>query len=97
MEANMRRPNMRRLILAGLLCLPGLVVVEPAQAETWCLRSLGSDAGVCAFPSARDCTQAAAFSAFGGRCERQAIGPATPDKRRSDRKRAQERPDRWWW
>jgi len=34
---------MRRLMLAGLLCLSGLVVEAPARAEIWCLRGFDSD------------------------------------------------------
>ena len=88
---------MRRLILAGLLCLPGLVAATPARAEIWCLGSFDSSPGTCVFVSLQDCVRAAAVGAFGGRCERQGFAPrATPDKRRTDRKRTPERREQWW-
>lgn len=93
---------MRKSMLAGLLCAAGLVAATPVRAETWCLRSSGSESGVCVFPSARDCTMAATYSAFGGICEREALGPRPKtDKRRTDRKSTRERQkgrqDQWWW
>jgi hypothetical protein len=89
---------MRQWMLAGLLCASGLLAAAPAQAEMWCLRQPGSQSQVCAFPSARDCTMAATFGAFGGICEREALGPRPKaDKRRTDRKSARERRDQWWW
>ena len=88
---------MRRLILAGLLCLSGLVVAAPARAEIWCLRGFDSDRGACVFPLLQDCVRAASVGAFGGRCERQGFSTrATSDKRQTDRKRAQGHPDQWW-
>jgi hypothetical protein len=88
--------SMRRLILAGLVCLSGLVMAAPAHAEIWCLRTFDSDSGTCVFISLQDCVRAAAVGAFGGRCERQGFAPATSDKRRTDRKRTQERSRQWW-
>ena len=89
---------MRRLILAGLLCLSGLVTAAPAHAETWCLRGFGSGPGTCVFISLQDCVRAAAVGAFGGRCERQEFTPrAASDKRGADRTRPLERRPEWWW
>jgi hypothetical protein len=91
---------MRHWMLAGLLCASALLAAVPAQAEAWCLRQPGSQSQVCVFPSARDCTMAATFSAFGGICEREALGPrpkAKAEKRRTDRKSARDRQDQWWW
>ena len=86
--------NMRRLILAGLLCLFGLLTSELARAEIWCLRSFDNGSGACVFPSLQDCVRAAAVGAFGGRCERQGFTPSvTTDKRRTDRKRHARRRD----
>ena len=94
----MLRPITHRLILAGLLCLSGLVTAAPAHAEIWCLRSFDSGPpGTCVFISLQDCVRAASVGAFGGRCERQGFAPrATSDKRRTDRKRAPERREQWW-
>jgi hypothetical protein len=97
---------MGKVISAGLLCVLGLLAAPAVQAETWCLRQHGSQSQVCAFPSARDCTMAATFGAFGGVCEREALGPRPKaDKRRTDRKPARDRQesrqdrrqDPWWW
>jgi Protein of unknown function (DUF3551) len=88
---------MRRLMLAGLLCLSGLVVAAPARAEIWCLRGFDSDRGACVFPSLQDCVRAASVGAFGGSCERRGFSTrATPDKRGTDRKRPLERRSEWW-
>jgi hypothetical protein len=86
----------RPLLLAGLLCAACVVAAGPMRADTWCLRSFGTEFAVCAFPSAWDCTRAAAIGA-GGSCERKAFAPPPrPDKRRTERKR-DNRPGEWWW
>ena len=73
---------MSRTFLASPLFALALLP-SPAQAETWCLKSFGQERGVCAFPSGRDCAQAARFSAFGGVCEREQLGNTKPAMRRS--------------
>jgi len=68
---------MPRLLMAMLIVPAGLLLAllaaVPASAEIWCLRTPGQSGGACVFPSGRDCARAAAYTAFGGVCERQPI------------------------
>ena len=88
---------MRDMVKTGAFALLLAIVAQPAQADIWCLRDLGSsDSGACVFPSAQDCAFAARMSPFGGACQRQPLGsqdrrdqqqdrPATRRQSRSDR------------
>jgi len=68
---------MPRLLMAMLIVPAGLLLTllttVPASAEIWCLRTPGQSGGACVFPSGLDCARSAAYSAFGGVCERQPI------------------------
>jgi len=73
---------MRRVLSAGLVLaasVAALAIPTSARAEMWCIRDFGSDRPVCVFPSARDCTSAAAIR--GGICERQQLAPRKPASR----------------
>jgi hypothetical protein len=75
-------------LLAGLFVL----LAEPAQAETWCIRDAGSPPpGACVFPSSHECGMAARMNPFGGICEREPLGSdnkGTSGRRSAKRKAA---------
>ena len=49
-----------KMLGAGLLAGLFVLLAEPAQAETWCIRDAGSPPpGACVFPSSHDCGMAA--------------------------------------
>jgi hypothetical protein len=64
-----------KMLGAGLLAGLFVLLAEPAQAETWCIRDAGSPPpGACVFPSSHECGMAARMNPFGGICEREPLG-----------------------
>jgi hypothetical protein len=79
---------MRNMVKAGTFAVLLVIVIQPqpAQADIWCLRDLGSSgSGACVFPSAQDCAFAARMSPFGGACQRQPL--ESQDRRDQQRDR----------
>jgi hypothetical protein len=78
-----------KMLGAGLLAGLFVLLAEPAQAETWCIRDAGSPPpGACVFPSSHDCGMAARMNPFGGICEREPLGFGTENKGTSGRRAA---------
>jgi hypothetical protein len=78
-----------KMLGAGLLAGLFVLLAEPAQAETWCIRDAGSPPpGACVFPSSHDCGMAARMNPFGGICEREPLGSGTEYKGTSGRRAA---------
>ena len=78
-----------KMLGAGLLAGLFVLLAEPAQAETWCIRDAGGPPpGACVFPSSHDCGMAARMNPFGGICEREPLGSRTDNKGTSGRRSA---------
>jgi hypothetical protein len=64
-----------KMLGAGLLAGLFVLLAEPVEAETWCIRDAGSPPpGACVFPSSHDCGMAARMNPFGGICDREPLG-----------------------
>jgi hypothetical protein len=78
-----------KMLGAGLLAGLFVLLAEPAQAETWCIRDAGSPPpGACVFPSSHDGGMAARMNPFGGIFERVPLGTGTDKKGTSGRRSA---------